>query len=597
MRVLALFGFLLVSSIGFGQVSFKASASKAKVNIDQTFQIFFKVENADAQNFQAPKLSDFNVLGGPNQSNSMSLVNGKMARSVTFSYYLQPKKEGKFTIDGAKINANGTQLTSNKITIEVGTGNGGKGGQQGSGQAKSINDQIAERIFLRLILDKTEAFVGEQITATYKVYVEDLNINNMEMVDMPMFTGFWTQDIETGSNGQFTVENYKGKRYKTIVVKKVALFPQRAGDLNLEPMKLQTYVRVRVNNGRSGFFGDFFGNYQNVAHQFGTRNKVVTIKPLPRANKPSDFTGAVGAFKLTPSIDKTETSVDDPITLKMKLSGTGNIKMINVPEIDLPKDFEVFEPKVKSSISEKSTYVNGYQQYDYLIIPRRPGEFKLPSVGLSYFDPKKEQYISLKTPEYLIKVDGEASTVNTPAVSNITKEEIELLGEDIRFIHTDAPDLRKSGEFLLSSWTFGGLMGTPFLLFAFLALLKRKNDSENSDVVAVKRKKAGKLAGKRLAAAKKHLDQQEEKPFYDELSKALWGYLGDKLDISSAQLSKEGVTKALISSRVDKSTIDELFLIIDDCQMALFAPTASGSMEKTYQKANSLINKLEEGLS
>ena len=577
-------GFVLTA---MGQnYSFTATANKTTVSVNETFQVTYTITNADARNFKAPSFGSFNKLGGPNQSTSMQIINGNTTRSVSYSYYLQPQGEGTYTIGAASLLVNGKQVNSNSLTIKVVKGNA-------KGSKPTVEDIVRENVFLVMFVDKKQVYKGEQVTATFKLYAK-LDISNTSLAESPAFNGFWTQDLDLPANVNFTPEVYQGRQYNVATIKKVALFPQRSGKLEIEPMELETYARVQVE---APSWGNFFGRYQDIKYNFKSNSATIDVKALPAAGKPQKFSGFVGELFMNVALDKLETETDEPITLTVKYSGTGNLRMLDAPKIELPRDLEVFDPKTSERISKKGK-VEGSRTYDYLVIPRRPGEFKLPPIELSYFDLKKEQYVTLASPEYNITVTGEASSNSgTGSISGLNKEEVELLGQDIRYIHTSDPELKVRGDYFLSTWEFAGLSVSPFLLFFIAFGLKKRRDKNAGDTVGIKRKRATKVAGKKLQAAKKLKEEGNNKAFYSETSRALWGYLRDKLNIDPSDLSRDNVKDTLLAKGVPTPTIDKLVKVLDDCEMAVYAPSAvSGGMDATYNTAKEAIDELEGAL-
>lgn len=566
--------------------TFTASANKTTVSVNETFQVTYTITNADARNFKAPSFGSFNKLGGPNQSTSMQIINGNTTRSVSYSYYLQPQGEGTYTIGAASIEVGGKQVNSNSLTIKVVKGNA-------PNAQPTVDDMVRENVFMVMFVDKKQVYKGEQVTATFKLYTR-LDISNTSLAESPAFNGFWTQDLDLPANVNFTPEVYQGRQYNAATIKKVALFPQRSGKLEIEPMELETYARVQVE---APSWGNFFGRYQDVKYNFKSNSATIDVRPLPAAGKPQNFSGFVGELSMNVALDKLETETDEPITLTVKYSGTGNLRMLDAPNIELPRDIEVFDPKTAERISKKGK-VEGSRTFDHLVIPRRPGEFKLPPIELSYFDLNKEQYVTLASSEYTITVTGEATgSSGTGSISGLNKEEVELLGQDIRYIHTGKPELKQKGDHFLTTWEFSGLSISPFLLFFIAIGLKKQRDKNAKDAVGIKRKRATKLASKKLQAAKKLKDEGDNKAFYNETSRALWGYLRDKLNIDPSGLSRDNVKDTLLSKGVAASTIEKLVKVLDDCEMAVYAPSAvSGGMDATYNKAKEAIDELEEAL-
>lgn len=582
--IFIMLGFVL-TAMGQGY-TFTATASKTTVSVNETFQVTYTITNADARNFKAPSFASFNKLGGPNQSNSMQIINGQTTRSVSYSYYLQPQGEGTYTIGAASMQVGGKQVNSNSLTIKVVKGSA-------KDQGPSIEDQIRERLFLVMYVDKKQVYKGEQVTATFKVY-RNVDVMNLSLAESPSFNGFWTQDISAPTSLDYQPEEYQGRNYYAAEIKKVALFPQRSGELEIAPMELEAYVRVQVE---APGWGNIFGRYENVKVNFKSKSAVIDVKPLPEAGKPQNFSGFVGELFMNVALDKLETETDEPITLTIKYSGTGNLRMLETPKVELPRDLEVFDPKTSERMSKKAK-IEGVRTFDHLVIPRRPGEFKLPPQELTYFDLKKGQYVTLKSPEYTITVTGEASgNSGTGSISGLNKEEVELLGQDIRYIHTGDPKLKEQGNYFIATWEFAGMAVSPFLLFLIAFGLKKQRDNNAKDTVGIKRKRATKVAAKKLQAAKKLKEDGDKKAFYNETSRALWGYVRDKLNIDPSGLSRDNVKEILLAKGVAVSTIDKLVKVLDDCEMAVYAPSAvSGGMDIAYNTAKEAIDELEDAL-
>ena len=576
---------LLLADNLFAQ-SFSASVNKSNVQVGETFQISFTVENGKMSNFQPPNFGDFALRGGPNQSTNMQYINGSMSRSVSYSYYLQAKKEGTFTIGSAQANISGKTMKTNAVKVTV-----SKGASGGNGQ-KSIEAQIKDNVFIRVIVSDDEVYQGEQISVTYKLYIrKGVHIHNITKSELPANSGFWAHEIELPKDNALKGEVYRGVQYSAAPLKKFVLFPQRFGEMEIDPMSIEAYARIQVQSNRRGFFDDFFGSYKDIPFEIESPTVKVNVKPLPKG-KPSGFSGLSGTFNMDVSLDKTATETDDPITMKVKISGKGNLKMLEAPRPELPRDFEVFDPKIKERISRSSTSVSGYKQYDYLLIPRRPGTFKIPSLKFSYFDTEQEKYVELSSKEYEVKVTGEASTISSPQVGNVNKEEVELLGQDIRYIKTDT-ELKEKDDFYITSFPFYLLAIAPFVLFVLLIFFKKRNDELASNTGLLKRKRASKEAAKRLSKAKKLLSSESEsRDFYKAVSEALWGYVSDRLNIPVADLSRDKADLELEKVGVDASLRKEFFSVLDKCEMALFAPSSKEDKDAVYERASEVIDKI-----
>lgn len=607
------------SHTAIAQARFSASAPKS-VAENQNFQLSFSLENANGTNLKPPSFNDFQVMSGPNTSTSMQFINGNVSQSVIYSYILRPKKQGKFKIGKASVNVSGVNMESNELTIEVTAPVAQQQQQQRQrnpfdpfddpffnpyqqeeepqASTDDLNKQLKEEVFLKVILSKGSVYKGELLTATYKLYFRQ-NLSGYNLSKAPSFDGFWSQEVELDPKRRPTIENINGKQYNTLEVLKYNLYPQRAGNLQIAPAELSTVAQVVLRSSRSrNLFDDFFGmgRAQNVPLNLKTESASVNVKEWPESGKPADFTGAVGKLNFQASVSTKEAKTDEPITYTIKISGTGNLKLIDAPVIQLPQEFEVYDPKIKENISNSASGMSGSKQYDYLIVPRHPGDYKIESQVFSYFDPSTGKYHTTSSPEFALKITGEPSkNLNTGTLASVNKQDVSLLGQDIRYIKTTIPDFNKSGHSFFGSFGFITLYATPFLLFIGLVVFKRRNETLASDVVGTKRRRALKLAKKRLSAAEKYLSDNNKKDFYDEVSRALWGYLGDKLIIDMAELSKDNVEEKLTSRQVKPETIIRLKQLIGTCELALYAPVGGDhEMKNNYNAALNLIADLED---
>ncbi|MEO6166911.1 MAG: BatD family protein, partial [Chitinophagales bacterium] len=385
---------------------------------------------------------------------------------------------------------------------------------------------------------------------------------------------------------------------------KYNLYPQRAGTLQISPAEISTVAQITVRTqSRDPFddffnnsFSDFFGQTKNVPLTLKTGISSVTVKDLPENGKPADFTGAVGKFNFETSLSAQESKTDDPVTYTIKISGNGNLNLIDAPTVQLPNGFEVYDPKVKENINNGAAGISGSKQYDYLLIPRMPGDYKIGGQAFSYFDPVEEKYVTISPPEFSLKITGEQSkNVNTGASSYVTQQDVSQLGEDIRYIKTSVPAFDKNSKPFFGSAGFIALYVFPFLAFIMLIAVRRRNENLATDITGTKRRRALKVAKKRLRYAEKNLSLSEKKKFYDEVSRAIWGYLGDKLNIDMAELSKESVDEKLFARNVKPATIARLQQLINTCEVSLYAPAADATeMKMDYTTALNLIADLED---
>jgi len=605
----------------FGQVKFSISAP-ASVPVNQAFQLNVTLENGNSSG--APRLGampDFQLVGGPSTSNNFSLINGSMSQSVIYSYYLKPKQEGTFKIGKASITVNGVNMESNELTVNVGKAVAQQQQQQraydpfdpfGQQQQQQPEPQVSDgeiareakdNVFFRLEINKGSVYDGEMLTATYKLYIApNFGLSITKMDKIPAFEGFLSQEVEMDPKRQPVIVTLNGKQYKELDLFKYNLYPQRSGNVKVPSAEIGVVAQVQVRSRSRNFFDDFFngGNrIQQIPLDLKTETGMVNVKALPENGKPADFSGAVGKFNFETSISGKEGKTDDPITYTVKVSGTGNLKLIEAPKVTMPSAFEVYDPKTKENITNGTAGLTGSKQYDYLLIPRQPGEYKVDSHSFSYFDPTTGKYVTIKTPEYALKITGAPSkNMNTGAQASVSKQDISLIGQDIRYIKTTTPVFNKTGGPFFGSAGFIGMYSAPALLFFLLIGLRKRNDNMAADVVGTKRRRAIKLAKKRLSIAEKHLKTNDKKAFYDEVSRATWGYLGDKLNIDMAELSKDNVEDKLQARNVNPETIAKLKALINTCEMALYAPVSDEhtEMKKNYDTAMNLIADLEDGI-
>ena len=601
--VLLVFGVSLKASAD--DVTFTANAPQA-VEVGEQFRLQF-VLNAKGSSFSEPNITDFQVLSGPNTSSSSSIqwVNGSMSQSTTntYTFILMADHEGKFTIPSATIKSGGKTYQSNPITIEVVAGSrpaassGSQGGQQQSSSSAPTTttnpDLSSDDLFVAITVDKKKLYQGQYLVATIKLYTRK-DVSGFEDVKFPPFTGFWSSDLEAPQQVSLQRENVNGQIYTTGLLKKVLLMPQRSGELTIDPMEitLLTRTRVRSNNPFDDFFG---GSYRTTPYKLTSKPVKINVDPLP-AGKPADFSGGVGNFTLNASVDKTEVKANEAVTLKVKVSGTGNLKFINNIKIDFPPDIDVYDPKTTQNIKTDASGMSGSVTFDYLFIPRYAGNYRIAPITFSYFDTKTKTYKTLTTQEFNINVekgDGEAEA-NSGVVQALTKEDVKFIGKDIRYIKP-VERLDRRQEMMFGTPLFYGCYAVPLLLFVAIILFRLAQIKQNANQAAVKNRKANKVSRKRLRQAAKYMKQGQEAQFYDELLKGIWGYLSDKLSIPVANLSKDNVTDILAAHNVDSQLVGELMDLLNSCEFARYAPAAvSGGMDEIFRKADDTLSKLDQ---
>jgi hypothetical protein len=446
-----------------------------------------------------------------------------------------------------------------------------------------------------MIVNKTSVYQGEPVAVTVKIFSR-VSLTGFEEVDMPEFDGFLKQEIPTPNLTSLQREYIDGVAYNTGVIQRYLLFPQTTGDIRIDPVKIVCLVRKRMRSSPGGFFDDFFDSYQTVRQPIVSPPLTIHVKPLP-PGAPENFSGAVGTFGLDASLDKLSLKVNDAVTLKVRISGNGNLKLVQPPKIDFPPDFETYDPKVVSRIKNTVHGATGYKQFEYLMIPRHAGKYRIPPVEFSYFDPSAGEYKRLRTPAFTLEVQKGEEEGGVPVITGGDKEELRYLGKDIRYIYTKPIRLKKAGYTLFDTWYFKAFYLVTLLLFLIVVFAYRRHRKVMGDQQRVRNRKANKVARKRLRVAGQHLKMGDRAGFYEEVLKAVWGYLSDKMLLPLSDLTRESAARALEERGITKDMIERLIRVIDQCEYARYAPEGeSGAMDKLYEEAVAIISELEQKL-
>lgn len=588
------------------KVSFTASAPDAVVVGDQ-FRLSYTVTTQKIKDFQAPSIKGFDVLMGPSRSqqSSTQIINGNVTStsSITFTYILMANTAGEYTISGASIVADGNQMVSNSVKIKVlpqdQSSNGGQNGS--SNNSSSIHSSSGttvsnQDLFITATASKTNVFEQEAFVLTYKIYTRESNLQ-LNNAKLPDFKGFHSQEIEMTTNAKWTPEHYQGRNYYTTVYRQFVLFPQQSGKLYIDPAQFQMTVGKPVQSADP--FDAFFNGGSSVVEikkNIATPKIAINVNPLP-AGKPSDFSGGVGEFTISSSINSKELKTNDAITIKLVISGTGNLKLISNPEIKFPDDFEVYDPKVDNQVRLTREGLTGNKIIEYLAIPRHAGTYKIPGVSFSYFDIRSKSYKTLKTEEYVVNIEKGAGNADQVIANFTNKEDLKVLGEDIRYIKQNEVTLQPKGSFFYGSMTYWLFYIIPALAFIIFFIIYRKQAAENANVAKVRTKKANKVATKRMKLAGKLLSENKKDAFYDEVLKALWGYISDKLNIPVSRLSKDNIEEKLRNHGVNEELIKGFLNALNDCEFARFAPgDENQAMDKVYSSSIEVISKMENSI-
>jgi hypothetical protein len=567
----------------------------------EQFAISWNV-NASGGEFTAPAFTGFYKLAGPqtSYSSSMQIINGKVSQetSYTYVYYLQAMSEGRFTLGPATIKIKNKEYRSDSLYIEVVKDPASKQIQQGNN--KDIKDVGADKmpgtdLYIRLIVSKNEVFQGEHIVAVLKLYSR-VDLGGLNEVKFPDFNGFLKEDLQTPQLNSLQRENVNGVMYGTGVIQQFLLYPQTTGEITINPVELTVLLQQKSNN-QDPFFSGFFDTYTNVPKVIVTQPVKINVKPLP-GNKPDDFSGIVGKIALTSSLNKDSVDVNDAINFKITVSGSGNLRFAGKPSLKLPPDIEIYEPKVTDNVKNTATGSSGQKSFEYVLIPRHYGVFTIPAVSYSYFNTETKRYERLSTKEYTFytrKVTDKGGPVTV--YGGVSKEEVKYLGKDIRFIKNDPGLIMVNTSPYIKMRSFYGWFALAFIVFIAVLVLRRETIRRNADIYAVRNRKAAKVAGKRLKEASGCLRSGMTDRFHEEILKALWGYLSDKLGIPVSELTRISSTEALRNKGVNEEIITNLTDVLDKCEFARYAPASSDS-EATdiYNSAMQFIRTIENTL-
>ena len=604
---------LLTLSVFADEVVFRAQAPK-QVVVGRPFQLTYSV-NQRSRDLRAPEFTDFDVLSGPytSTSSSTSFVNVKRTSSFeqTYTYMLMAQKEGTFTIGPATVKVDGENIQSNGVRIQVlpedeetspqpsPQGRGQSSGQSSSQSSANQGGSVSsENLFVRTIASKTRVHEQEALMVTYKLYFANVDVAQLtNNTKLPEFTGFLKQELEQGEI-QTELEHYNGRNYQTAVLYRTILYPQHSGDIKIDPANFEAVLRVQVQQRPRSIFDDFFGSYTNVTKMLTAPGVTIHVAALP-GGKPAGFSGGVGRFTLTPTISQTELQTNDAVTIRLDISGSGNMKLLKTPAIDWPEGFEPYDPKVTNNFNTTTAGVSGTKSIEYLAIPRSAGEYTIPAVHFSYFDIDEKKYKTLSTPEYTIRVKrgaGEPSAAGeqpSSVVYHAQKEDIKQLGSDIRYIDTKLVDSRKTK---VESYSYRYLWlwyVIPLIIAMVLLVVLRKQIKEAADITRMRYKHANKVAQKRLKAAAAALKANDKDHFYEEIERAAWTYLSDRLSIPTADLNKENIASILRQKGVAEERIQEVISVLSTAEFARYAPTTDHAMDDLYPATPHLINNLE----
>jgi hypothetical protein len=595
-KVIIVLLILLAAFTGKSQDITIQSDYPSVVEAGQQFNISWTV-NAGGGEWSAPAFTGFYKILGPQTSYSSStqMINGKVTREITYSYtyFLQALNQGKFVLAPAKFTLKNKTYYSDSIRIEVvGTASQQPAAAGGEGEDELAAGSSGQDLFVSLLLNRKEVYLGESVTASLKLYTR-VNLSGINEIKYPSFDKFLKTDIETPPLTSLKEETVSGRRYGTGIIQQFLLYPQISGELTLDPVQLTLLVQQRAGQS-DPFFGDFFAQYQTIQKAVASQPVKIRVKPLP-GTRPANFSGIVGKIDLKASVDKDSVNVNDPVTLKITVTGSGNLKMAGAPILTLSPDIEVFDPKITDDIRNNSTGSSGAKTFEYLLIPRHYGDFSIPAVTYSFFNTSSGRYETLSTREFRFHArKGTEQNAGITVYGGSSKEDVKYVGKDIRFIKNSPGKVVRAETAIISGRAFLSYFAISILIFVVVLIFRREHIKRNSDVSAVRNRKAGKVAVRRLRVAETCIKNGEYDKFYDEILKGLWGYLSDKLSIPVSELTRSNATSVLASYGVEDSIINSLVSILDTCEFARYAPASAGSApEDVYKKASDFIKSVE----
>ncbi len=605
---------LIILAMGVGLTALSQDVvfqgtTKSTVQVGEQFRVTYTV-NSQASGFRGPSFEGFRVLSGPNQSTNQSyqIINGKVTQSVevSFTYILQSVKEGSFEIPAATVTVDKKQYQSNPLKISVTKTQAPASPQANSqGSAEESGTISKDDVFIKAFVDKSNPYQGEQVIITYRIYTK-VPISQLNISKLPSFQGFWYKNLlDESAPLKQSSEVIGGQEYITADLRKVALYPQRSGEITLEPLDMTCNAQVKVQSQRSRdpFFDSFFNdpffnrNVRNIELNLSSNALKLNVKPLPIDSKPIDFSGAVGSFSLKTDIDRTKLKANEPLVFKVTITGKGNLELIDQLDVNFPPDFESYDPKITNNINTSSTGISGSRTFEYLAIPRNEGDFTIKPLQFTYFDLVKKDYVTLKSPEYDIQVEKGDQESSGISYSGVSQKDIQFIGSDIRHIRTqNFPLIMINSHFFGSTYFFLWLFIPLILCFSFI-FLYNMNRKRMGDIELIKNRQANKVARKNLKKASEYMMAEDTEAFYIEISRALWGYISNKFNIPLSELSIETVSQRLEKKKVGAENIKAFTGVLDNCEYARFAPgDKSKKMKEIYDEALVTISNIENEL-
>ncbi|WP_350286582.1 BatD family protein [uncultured Croceitalea sp.] len=566
------------------EVTFEVKLSKEKLGVNERLRVEFTM-NKDGDNFNPPNFEGFKVVMGPSQSIASSWINGKRSFSKSYSYILNPQNQGSFTIGQATIEIDGDTYKTlpKKVTVTTAVDN--------PNAPKSADDVADESLHLVAEVSKSNPYLNEAVTVVYKLYISpDISVTNFRPVDSPKYNNFWSQDIPVTKYNTVNA-TYEGKPYRSVILKRVVLYPQKSGKLDIEPLSLEIYVDVPTNRR------DFFGGkiYTQASKTVSAGSRTLNVKSLPEAGKPANFGGAVGEYDFSVTTTKTALNASESLQAKVEVSGKGNLKLFQLPEPDLPSALEVYEPEFDEKVRTTISGMQGKVTNNYTIVPSYRGKYPIPSISFSYFNPKTGKYNTLNSEEIMVDVmEGPESEGSGGNIITGNQKIAVQTGKQFHFIKV-SPHLKTiRTDYFFGSVRFYAMLFGPLLFIPLIMVYRKKRKKDEDNVQGNRLKRANRLAKKYLSTAKKELGNEDN--FYIALEKALHNYLKAKLKIETSEFSKEKIIALLNDKKVADNNIEEFIDLLKNCEMARYSPFTDVQMQHDYEKASEVISKMDKQL-
>ena len=586
--------------------SITASLDRNTVGRNQQFRVIIEMSGGTVMNSVQPEVPDidaFAAFAGSSSSTNIQVINGRFTSTKTFTYTYVARDTGSFEIPPITVTYKGKKYSTRALKIRVEpsatTPASPLPGRGGSARKPASND-LSDAIFLRAIPDKKKVYQGEAVVLTYKLFTR-MQVTNYGFRKQPHYGDFWVEEIPLKNQPRTTDELIDGVRYTTAVLKRIALFPTSTGTKTIPAQDMEVSVRVRDRRSRRSVFDSFFDDPffgRTVNHMLSSNAVTIEVRPLPAAGRPADFSGAVGQFTLSAKTDKKQIKANEALTLRLVLSGQGNIKTLSAPEIDFPEGFEVYEPKVSEKINRTQAGISGSKRYEYVLIPRRTGAFTIPPAAFSYFDPSARRYKTITTPALDITVLESDRTAGTVAGTGLSKRDVELIGRDIRYITRDAGPFQPIGRQVYHGAAFWLLLVVPLLVLGYGMYYRANQEKLGSNVAYARSRKAGRVARRQLQQAHKLMQKGDVPGFYAELARALTHFAGNKLNVMEGSLVRDELITALRDRSVPEEQVQAFESILAECDFRRFALSEApeDAMQGAYDRVRELITELEKVL-